>query len=242
MASKRVADWARCENGSFTLESAIVMPLLLATIMLFIVFGMYIYQKVIVYYAASSTAERAAFGWDNSNRDARSGMLAKPEYDGLYWRIGDNQMLQSLFGLAGGGGDAQVELSGNQSDANDSGQSGGLPERKLMQASSWLRGEEMNYKGELSFAHGLLQNKVQVKLKQPLSFPQDRQEGGWLSREPKTVAAAKVVDPVEFIRNVDLVRYYTTRFQNRSGGAPLSKTQAAQALVPYQGATGGAAQ
>lgn len=169
-------------------------------------------------------------------------MLVKPEYDGLYWRIGDNQMLQSLFGMVGGGGDALVVMSGSQSDAANLGQADDLPERKLMQASSWLREEERNYRGELSFSHKLLQNKVQVKLKQPLSFLHDGQQDGWLSREPKTVAAANVVDPVEFIRNVDLVRYYTTRFQNRSGGAALSKKQAAQALVPYQGTTGGTGQ
>ncbi len=238
MLAKPAADIARSESGSFTLESSIVMPMLLAAIMLFIVFGMYIYQKVVIYYAASSTAERAAFAWDNSHRDTRSGMLMKPEYDGLYWRIGDNQMLQSLFGLARGGGGALVELSDSQGDA---GAIEALPERKLMQAAAWLRDDEIHYKGELSFAHGILQNEVLVKLKQPLDLSSGVRQDGWLGREPKTVAAAIVVDPVEFIRNVDLVRYYTSRFQNRSGGPAISKTKAAEALAPYQDAAAGAA-
>jgi hypothetical protein len=240
LLAKPAANITRSESGSFTLESSIVMPMLLAAIMLFIVFGMYIYQKVVIYYTASSTAERAAFAWDNSHRDTRSGMLLKPEYDGLYWRTGDNQMLQSLFGLARGGGGALVELSDSQDDAGAI-QASSLPEHKLMQASAWLRDEEIHYKGELSFAHGILQNEVLVKLRQPLNLSSDVRQDGWFGREPKTVAAAIVVDPVEFIRNVDLVRYYTSRFQNRSGGPAISKTKAAEALAPYQEAAVGAA-
>jgi hypothetical protein len=48
--------------------------------------------------------------------------------------------------------------------------------------------------------------------------------------EPKTVASASIVDPVQFIRDVDLVRYYTAKFNNGT-----SKQKAGKALQAYSG-------
>ena len=226
----RLLQWLKREQGSFTLESAVVFPMLLGLILLFILFGMYIYQKVVLYYAASATAERAAFGWDNSFRLARNGMLTRPEYDGLYWRIGEDEALSSLFGIGNGKVDAEVSLP--LARAEDKGEFD-LPERKMEQAVRWLGEAGLAYEGQISYSGGILKREIKVKLKSPFSNKSAR--ASWIRREPMTVSAATVVDPVEFMRSVDLVRYYTTKFANRAGGSGQAKSQAGKALAPYKG-------
>ncbi|MGG1635127.1 TadE/TadG family type IV pilus assembly protein [Paenibacillus sp. NRS-1760] len=218
------------EQGSFTLESTIVFPMLFGLILLFILFGMYMYEKIIVYYAASSTAERAAFSWDNSNRDARSGMLNEPSYDGLYWRIGEDGVLSSLFGLRGENDAAKVVLP--LAETGD-GEKNALAIRKIEQSARWLGQAGLTYEGEISYSSSILRRVIKVKLKEPLSA--ESIEKSWLKREPKSAASSMVVDPTEFIRSVDLVRYYSSRFANRAGGAGQAKSQAGQVLDTYKG-------
>lgn len=227
----RLLQWLKKEQGSFTLESTIVFPMLLGLILLFILFGMYMYQKVVLYYAASASAERAAFGWDNSFREARSGMLTESKYDGLYWRIGEDEMLGRLFGLGGEKRAAAVAIplaGAGEAEA-------ALPLRKLEQAVRWIGQAGLAYEGQISYSGGALKREIEVKLKSPLS--NRSVEKSWLRREPMSVSTAAVVDPVEFIRSVDLVRYYTTKFANRTGGAGQARSQAGQALAPYKDAT-----
>lgn len=221
--------WLKKEQGSFTLESTIVFPMLFGLILLFILFGMYMYEKVVLYYVASATAERAAFSWDNSFRDTRSGMLVEPDYDGLYWRIGEDGMLISLFGLSGENSSARVLLP--LEETADGGKNT-LSEHKMEQAARWMGEADLAYEGQMSYSGGNLKRVITVKLKEPLSV--EYVERSWLKREPKSVSTATVVDPTEFIRSVDLVRYYSSKFANRVGGAGQAKTQAGQVLDSYK--------
>lgn len=234
---KRLLHWLKKEQGSFTLESTFVFPMLMAIILLFILFGMYMYQKVVIYYAASATAERAAFSWDNSHRDPRNGILADSKYDGLYWRVGEDEMLTSLFGMAGDAADASVALPLEIPDGENKSELAG---RKMEQSVLWMKQAGLMYEGKISYSRGALKRMIEVRLKQPLSV--QSLEEGWLKREPKSVASASIVDPMEFIRSVDLVRYYSTKFANNGGGAVQSKSQAGKVLAPYKGAAEAAEQ
>lgn len=215
------------EQGSFTLESAIVFPLLLVFVLIFIVFGMYMYQKVTLYYAASATAERTAFSWDNSHRDSRSGMLTETRYDGLYWRLGEDGVASGLFGL--GSGEKALSLSLPQSSYRGEGEAG-LPLGKMQGAAELLERTGQSYEGQIQYKNSLIKRSVEVKLKQPLSAGAGGQ--GYWNKEPRTVTTSSIVDPVEFIRSVDLVRYFSNRFAG-SGGA--GQAQAGKIIAPYQG-------
>ncbi|OBZ16013.1 TadE/TadG family type IV pilus assembly protein [Bacillus sp. FJAT-26390] len=222
----RLLDWLKREQGSFTLESTIVFPMLLGLILLFILFGMYMYQKVVLYYAASASAERAAFGWDNSYREARNGMLSELSYDGLYWRIGEDERLKSLFGTGGEKTDAAVRIPPQSSDEASE---NALPVRKMEQSVRWIGQAGLSYEGQMSYFGGVLKRVIEVKLKSP--FSNRSVEKSWLRREAMTVTSAAIVDPVEFIRSVDLVRYYTKKFADGTGGA---RSQAGEVLAPYK--------
>ncbi|RAP77064.1 pilus assembly protein [Paenibacillus montanisoli] len=187
--------------------------------------GMYTYQKVVLYTVASLTAERAAFRWDNSYRDAVSGMGKTGEYDGLYWRLADNGVLQSLFEM-GSGSQGGISLTIREAVDEDNGRTAqSLPQKKLgNQADRVMQPLE----GTIEYDGGL-QQRIKIKLRKPLSVPVLDSLLG--HSEPRALSAAVIVDPVELIRNVDLVRYYAGKFAGQSG---RGKAQAREVLRKRQ--------
>ncbi|GGD76693.1 TadE/TadG family type IV pilus assembly protein [Paenibacillus nasutitermitis] len=229
--NSRIRRWLRNEEGSFTLEASMVFPAIFFALLTLILLSMYMYQKVVLYDAASISAERAAFRWDNSYRDPLSGMGQTGNYDGLYWRISDNGALKSLFGFDGspasGGYTVQIgdidESAGETSggDRIDDSPSS-LPALKLSRTAKRI---PRPFEGEMSYSYGLLQKGIGVKLRQPLSIrPLELMLG---HSEPRAASSAEIVDPVELIRNVDLVRYYTAKFEREPGGESKRKQAAA---------------
>ncbi|REE67266.1 hypothetical protein A8990_14422 [Paenibacillus taihuensis] len=197
-----------------------VLPLIFLALLSLLMLSMCTYQHVMLYKDASIAAERTAFRWDNSYRDALSGMGATGQYDGLYWRMSDNGALQSLFG----GESSEERISVNigssvQPSSNSEGDAAhSLPERKLIHGAGYV---PEPLAGEISVS-GMLEKEIEVKLRHPMSIPLlDLLMG---CSEPRTVSSVVVVDPVELIRNVDLVRYYAGRFNGKE------KEQAKQIL------------
>ncbi|RXZ84748.1 pilus assembly protein [Paenibacillaceae bacterium] len=220
-----IREWVRKrEEGSFTLESSLVFPLLFAGTLAMIFMAMYVYQQVTLYHIASTTAERTAFAWDNSYRDGTSGQASPGKYDGLYWRMKDDEMLESLFGIIA---DQSPTVLSIPSVAN--GEQGGLTTRKMLTFSPWIPSA---YQGDMTFKRTALQRAVHVGLHNPIVIlPIER----FIYRsEPAGRAYAGVVDPVEFIRNVDLARYYLGKIGNKPEAAD-SRKKASSILSRRQG-------
>ncbi|QAY66747.1 TadE/TadG family type IV pilus assembly protein [Paenibacillus protaetiae] len=225
----RLKHLAGSERGSFTLESAVVMPLLLLLVLSFILLGVYAYQKIILYDTAAMTAERAAFGWDNSHREAATGIAPAGSYDSLYWRVGDDGMLESVFGLKSES--APYSLTIPSSDANKAQpeDNASLALRKLGQASQWLEDMQPLFQGQAFYNRGIMHREVQVKLLLPVTMPILETMLG--KQEPEAAASANVVDPVEFIRSVDIARYYGTKWSK----GLFTKKDAGAVLAAYTG-------
>lgn len=217
------------------MESSMVMPAVFLALLVMLLFSMYVYQKVVVYYTASISAERAAFRWDNSHRDPASGIGATGQYDGLYWRMSHDGALHSLFGLGsdegndgmsvpvgrtGGDNAAGADTSSTANAANTD----SLPAAKLSRTAGRIPDF---YEGEMKYLFGLAQKRIEVKLRKGMMIPPLELLLG--HSEPAARSSAAVVDPVEFIRNVDLVRYYIAKFGQGSGSG-AKRTQAAQVL------------
>lgn len=237
---KRV--WPKGDEGSFTVESSIVFPAIFFVLLAVIMLSMYTYQKVVIYHSALLSAERTAFRWDNSKREPLSGIGLTGQYDGLYWRMSGNGALQSVFGW-GTASDQQGEtivqigegggLAENSSDHDDS-SSDEASFREAAETS--LSAAKMNritqripgqFEGQMSYDNGLLEKTIEVKLLQPLSIaPLEAMLG---ASGPKAVGSAVIVDPVEGIRNVDLVRYYTAKFGQTPDGK-VKQQQASEVL------------
>ncbi|MHA6485430.1 TadE/TadG family type IV pilus assembly protein [Paenibacillus sp. strain BS8-2] len=231
--NRRRTFW-RDEAGSYSLESAFVFPILFLLILMFLFMGIFTYQNVVVTYAAAITSERAAFGWDNSHRDPKSGILTVVTHDGLYTNMGSDGAIGHLFDLVTGNEEAAVQLpiaSGTSVGEKES----TLTERKLSQASDWLTQSGLMYNGTTSLANEGLLRFVQTKLNKPIgsSMMQPWGAGGFV--DPTGNGKSLITEPVSFIRHVDLARYYAHKFASAASGGSTAKKQAGDVLSSYGG-------
>ncbi|WP_145050798.1 TadE family protein [Paenibacillus xylanexedens] len=210
------------EEGSFTIEASLVFPVVLFTLVILLFFSMYMYQKTFLNQHAYAASERAAYSWDNSHKQAMTGEFATGEYDNLYWRLKDDQLLGTLFGWAGA--DNQVTVS------VPAGEGGSLSEQKLSQA---VQGMPTAMNGTIEYQNTLIQRKVTTKLEQMISLPLPSFlfDSG---NNVFTTASSAVVEPVEFIRTVDLIRYYGAKFKGKGGTGDSNAAEAGQ-VVQYFG-------
>ncbi|OKP97445.1 TadE/TadG family type IV pilus assembly protein [Paenibacillus sp. P46E] len=197
----------RKDEGSFTIEASLLLPIIMCITMLLLFFCLYSYQKSMLLQIASAATERAAYNWDNSHKETK-GSYNIGEYDSLYWRIGDDDLLSSLFGIGAPDGGAVITLPA-------AGDGGTLPVVKLTHAASMV---PANMPGEMNYAYSLTGRKVSAELKRVLNLPVLDEI---LSDKAVPVVQARsvIAEPVEFIRTVDLMRYYGAKFKGNADSA-----------------------
>lgn len=214
----------RSEEGSFTIEASLLLPIIMGIIMLLLFFSLYTYQRTMLLQASSVTAERAVYNWDNSHKGT-SGEFAAGEYDSLYWRIGEDGLLASLFGTGAlnGGVKLAVPAAGIQQ---------ALPEVKLWQSAENI---PANMTGELIYSYSMASRTISAQLKRMLQLPMldGLLEDGAV---PVVTTRSVVTEPVEFIRTVELMRYYGAKFKSSGGqegssGTGMDKQDAAKMLT-----------
>lgn len=184
-----------------------VLPIILCITMLLLFFCLYAYQKSMLLQVAASASEQAAFNWDNSHK-AKDGSFTAGEYDTLYWRIGDDRLLSGLFGLGSDESATGITLPSEEGD-------GGLPEIKLGNAAVRIPGEMT---GEMNYSYSLSGRAVSTRVSKMLQLPvidELLSDGA----QPEADSRSLIVEPVEFIRTVDLMRYYGAKFRGTSGGS-----------------------
>ncbi|MDQ0195514.1 TadE family protein [Paenibacillus wynnii] len=208
------------EDGSFTIEASLLLPIIMFITMLLLFFCLYSYQKSMLLQVASATAERGAYTWDNSHKET-TGSFAAGQYDSLYWRIGEDNLLGTLFG-AGRGSVTVLLPDKTEGSAED------LPKVKLGQSAAKV---SVNMPGEIKYTFGLTGRKVSLKLQHLLDLPgldKILADGGI----PAVEAQSLIAEPVEFIRTIDLMRYYGAKFQGRSedgnSGAAMKQKDASE--------------
>lgn len=210
----------RDQRGAFTLEASLVLPMIFCTVLLLLFFCLYLYQHALLGQAAVVAAERTAYTWDNSHREVMTGSLAEGEYDSLYWRLGDDGMLKTIFGWGGEGGAVKLDLP-----AGAGGEGESLPLKKLSRTGAGL---PEGIHGEMRYDNRVLLRKVSVALDRlvPLALLE-----GWMDDvSQRARAEAYVVEPVEWIRTVELARYYGEKFRSGKDKAGMDKQEAQEAL------------
>ncbi|MBB3129590.1 hypothetical protein FHS19_004265 [Paenibacillus rhizosphaerae] len=201
------------------------MPVVLFTTMILLFLSLYIYQQSMLHQAASAAAERTAYSWDNSHKEALDGSVPVNQYDPLYWRLTDDQWLGALFGWAGAE-NSQTVLVPSTSSAQ-----GALTSIKLSKTGSAI---PAGMQGDMTYQNALLQRKVTASLHQMISLrPLDAMlDGG--GNELQTSGSSLVVDPVEFIRSIHLMRYYGSKFKKHDAGEGMDRGSAAGVLQQLQ--------
>lgn len=222
--------WRKEEKGSFTLEAAFVFPAMFVVVLMFMLFGMYLYQKTIVYYAAAVTSERAVFNWDNSHRDPKSGMLLTLRFDSLYRRLGTESALASMFGFNGRKEAREITIS-EEAAASAETDNSDLIRSKLIRSSLWLSESSLPYTGKARYLADGFSRYIEVDLRKHRKLLP--WEGNSIMEEPGVIAKRYIVDPVEFIRSIDLTRYYSAKLMNHPMGKTTAKSRAKEVLASY---------
>jgi hypothetical protein len=208
------------EDGAFTIEASLLLPSVFMVLLILMFLCLYLYQNALGGQVSALAAERAAYNWNNSSRESRTGALPEGEYDSLYWRLTDDDLLQSVFGWKSAEDQASIELPASSPSSSDA-----LSTKKLTRTGSEVPSA---YNGKMAYLHGLLSRRVQVGLNEQLpSSPLDHYAGGDWSVGAD--ATSYVVEPTEWIRTVDLARYYTAKFRN-SGSGGADEQEAGEAL------------
>ncbi|MDP4098871.1 pilus assembly protein [Paenibacillus sp. P96] len=210
------------EEGSFSLEASLVMPVILLLIFVLLFFCIYLYQKTILVQLASTASERSAYNWDNSHKHPVNGAFAQGERDSLYWRLKDDAALGALFGWAGAENEVKISISGA------AGEDGPLTVQKMQQAAEGLP-SELN--GEMSYRNSLIKRTITTELENMAKIP--LLNSIMTKPEMKSSIWTSIVDPVEFIRTVDLLGYYGAKFSGRGGGARVTPAAAGNVLQQY---------
>lgn len=187
------------QNGSFTLESTIIIPFILICTILVIFTALYIYQVAYLHSSSGIAAERAAFNWGNSHKDPLTGRVAPNQDDGLYWRL-SNDLFSAGLGLLGLGRETKLDLP------LQSAESPGLMDRKLAGPADDL---PAGTQGEIRFASSGVFRKVQVGLKDYVHIPFNR------SKWAVSGQASYITEPVEWIRVIDLTRSYAGTIKDK---------------------------
>ncbi|ETT56599.1 TadE/TadG family type IV pilus assembly protein [Paenibacillus sp. FSL H8-0457] len=212
------------ETGSFTVEASLVLPIVLMLTVLLLFLCLYIYQQSMLVQASAAASERTAYSWDNSHKIAATGSVEQGRHDALYWRLTDDNVVGTLFGLAGG--DSTMSIALPQGEAESGGK---LPELKMSKGSTAV---PFSMAGEMRYTNQLLIRKVTTSLNEQVSLtPISRMldDGGQIKVNSQSI----VVDPVEFIRTVDLMRYYGSKFQGGRNGT--DKAAAGEVLQKFGG-------
>lgn len=208
-------------QGSFTLEASLVMPVIFTSLFLLLFFCLYFYQQSMLSHVAVVAAERSAYVWDNSHREVRDGSFEVDERDSLYWRLTEDEMLGAIFGFGGKGDTARLRLPVDGSSKDT------LAITKLLRVGTEL---PSGFEGSVEYRNQLLLRKVSVSLNRFVPFPALERVIGSLNQSGHS--ESYIVDPVEWIRTVELARYYGSRFK-KSGEEGMDRGEAGKALQAY---------
>lgn len=178
----------KTRRGSYTLETSIVFPTIMCLFFGILYFGMHLYQHLVMAEAGTMTAMQAAETWTNSRRSLNDGTFSSNGSDGLYWRLMNNR-------------------SGSE-----------LVQRKLMQADTAMTlrmapGQlHLVIQGDpghqIAFQNRLYTQTVIVKARAALFAPGGIPFLAGGRRPAGTEAVSAVIEPAEWIRNLDLGTEY----------------------------------
>ena len=81
------------ERGSLTVEASIIVPTIMITILVLIMGGILLYQKLLLHYAVSEATQQGAEIWVDSRKDISDGSWDnEKERDPLYYRITNDDL------------------------------------------------------------------------------------------------------------------------------------------------------
>lgn len=190
------------ENGSMIIEASVVFPIILYCSLAMIFMGMFVFLKVMVSHAAVLVADRAAIVWTNSSKDPKTGFFPNHTYDPLYWRLYQDQLLDRVLDIGTQRDNFNVHIPSRIGSS--------LATKKLHSAAAFV---PLLYTGNVQFNNLLMERTVNASLASPMF---DYSVGRMIDQEINIdgEAVSAVVEPAEFIRTVEFVRYMTVKLRS----------------------------
>ncbi|RKP53815.1 hypothetical protein D7Z26_10465 [Cohnella endophytica] len=220
--SKRLRLWGD-DTGTVTLEASMIFPWVFLMTLIVLLFSLFISQRALLYYGVSVTAERTAFNWSNSAKETLTGAYPEGRYDGLYWRLADDGLVLGLFGLGGESGATQVDVIPGME-----GTTGASPADKLRRGAFESASKRLLGAGKLSYLNIGIKREIEARveigwLPAPLAWLRGDERAGAKS-------SALIVEPAEFLRSFNLIRYYASKMKEAPGGETEYRDKAGDVL------------
>ncbi len=213
-----------------TLEASFVLPGILVVTFALILLAVTMADRVAHYYSVSVAGERAAFAWPHSSADIRTGGYLPGRYDGLYWRLKDDALLAGLFGWSEANPDddtvVRIGAVGGAGDGEE-GSGDSLARQKLRKSASAMPDTA---DGTISYRNRVWLRVVEVDADGAAAPDPLRRLWPMLSLAASASVTAVVIEPAEWIRTFELVRYYKARIEKKGQGSEDYRRQASSVL------------
>lgn len=200
---KRVHSFMCEYKGSMTLEATFILPMLLTMLFIMISIGI-VLLKVNTYQFVQLTAvERAAFNWDEYDREFSTGIRQSTYRYGLYEHDTMLMMLNQLIKL-----NKPISYYNMSLDSSDEAAfSGTLKQDKLSQLNAYMQGGEHEFTGSVAFEQRNFMPRIVLRT-EPTKL--------LLSLQYKANSSALLLDPTQHIRGVDLLVYYSEKISSKA--------------------------
>ncbi|QMV43361.1 hypothetical protein [Cohnella cholangitidis] len=176
-----------------------------------------------MYYSSSILAERTAFSWSNSAKNSLTGAYPDGQYDGLYWRLTDDSLVQGLFGLVSDNESAVIEVYSGMP-----GGEGSKSTDKLRRAGFDTAASHNVGTGRMNYRNIGIKREIEVSLTSVWTArPLIWLRGGGAAEAD---VSALVVEPAEFLRTFDLMRYYASKMKESREGETAYRDKAGGVL------------
>lgn len=175
---------------------------ILAILALIFMFA-YMLQKVSLMRVTAFAAQQGAEIWTDSRKDIDNVAIdVSTERDSLYYRVNDNSLLD------------EITIEWSSGEIKEKSDFGCLPEKKMNRVKDYIFKslkasllKPRNTNVNISYKNNLLRGQIVVEITQEISIPLGNIKAFFSGKDTvvlKSRSASVVVEPVEYIRNIDL--------------------------------------
>jgi hypothetical protein len=199
------------EHGSASIEATLVLPVVFLISVLLMFCAVYLFQSEWTYLTASVTADRIAHTWDNSHKHPVTGMFVPMQRDPLYWRLLYDGAEHLFHPLDGARSESIAFPSTNAEE-------GSLIIKKLIAGTAGLPN---TLAGRAAYFNRGWNKSVLIETAHPFRAPNIF--GVRWGNRTSGASEETIVEPAEFIRNIDLVRSYLMTIEQKWDPGTIQK-------------------
>lgn len=206
-------NYVKKTRGSITVETTLIISVVLFVLMALVFSFMVMYQKAILAKTVSIVAQQGAEIWTDSRKQIENGYWdQKQEQDSIYYRLFDDSLLAGKKYSITANSFKQLETLLSEMNAGEEIQDKKFTKMKKLMVSELRKGilKPSKTTVDILFSN-TLQRKIEVSLTQNIKIPLGflgKLIGKNGSMDLTCKGVALVVEPAENIRNIDLGMEY----------------------------------